>query len=106
LVQPAIKPLDPLVAFRGPANAQTRTVASTVIHAADADDDALFQVATLFLARLTKASDVQARHWASRMIEWARVNGDRGKLPPPYKTREACNAALRNFERNNRGFGL
>jgi hypothetical protein len=106
LVQPTIKPLDPLAAFRGPANAQTRTVASTVIHAADADDDALFQVATLFLARLTKASHVQARHWASRMIEWARVNGDRSKLPPPYKTREACDAALRNFERNNRGFGL
>jgi hypothetical protein len=106
LVQPAIKPLDPLVAFRGSVNAQTRTVASTVIHAADTDDDALFQAATLFLARLTKASHGQARYWASSMIEWARVNGDRSKLPPPYKTREACNAALRNFERNNRGFGL
>jgi hypothetical protein len=105
LVQPTIKPLDPLAAFRGPANAQTRTVASTIIHAADVDDDALFQAATLFLARLTNASHSKARHWGSRMVEWARVNGDRGKLPPPYKSREACDAALRNFERNNRGIG-
>jgi len=105
LVQPAIKLLDPLAAFRGPANAQTRTVASTIIHAADLDDDALFQAATLFLARLTNASHAKAKHWGSRMIEWARVNGDRGKLPPPYKSREACDAARRNFERNNRGIG-
>jgi len=101
--QSSIKPLDPLVVFRGDGHATTRRLASTIIHASETGSDALLRAVIGFFAALTKRSNERAKIDASRIVEWARIGGGLSKLPPPFRSPEACNTARQNFERNRGG---
>jgi hypothetical protein len=102
-----IKPLNPLVTSRGkPTSDRYRRIASTIIQASETRDDALLCAAICFFATILRQPVGIAEKGAVRFAEWARTGSDRGALPQPFATADACDAAHSDFVRKSNGRGM